>query len=54
MNPALINRAEKDNFKLLTINADYSDFPPINEQLKTAASLVKLFPEGLRTHLLFL
>ena len=44
MNPALINRAEKDNFKLLTINADYSDFPPINEQLKTAASLVKLFP----------
>jgi Amidohydrolase len=43
--PALVELAERDRFKLLTINADYSVFPPIEEQLKLASSFRKRFPE---------
>ena len=42
--PALVELAERDRFKLLTINADYSEFPPIEEQLNLASSFRKRFP----------
>jgi hypothetical protein len=34
--PAMIDQASADHFRLLTINVDYPDFPPIAEQLKIA------------------
>ncbi|MGA2779649.1 MAG: amidohydrolase family protein [Steroidobacteraceae bacterium] len=34
--PAMIDQASADHFRLLTINVDYPDFPPIGEQLKIA------------------
>jgi len=40
-NPAYIDQARTDNFKLLTINTDYADFPPIAEQLRIALELKK-------------
>ncbi len=43
-NPAYIDQAQTDNFKLLTINTDYADFPPIAEQLRIAVELIKLYP----------
>ena len=33
---ALIDQADLDRFRLLTINVDYPDFPPLAEQLKIA------------------
>ena len=36
---AFIEQAEKDNFALLTISADYSEFPSIIRQQEIAVSL---------------
>jgi predicted TIM-barrel fold metal-dependent hydrolase len=41
----LIKQAQKDNFKLLTVNADYSEFPPVNGQKKLAISLLTIYPQ---------
>jgi len=34
----------RDNFRILTINVDYPDFPPIAEQQRAAASLRQCYP----------
>lgn len=44
-NTALIEQARSDNFKLLTINTDYADFPPIEKQLSIARELLKSNPD---------
>lgn len=41
---AFLKQAETDNFKLLTINTDYPDFPPIEEQQRIAITLSKSYP----------
>jgi len=41
----LIDQAAEDNFRLLTINVDYPDFPPIAEQQQFAQALVAAHPE---------
>jgi predicted TIM-barrel fold metal-dependent hydrolase len=42
---AFLARARADNVRLLTINVDYADFPPIAEQQHTAVALVHDHPE---------
>ena len=42
--PALIEQAKVDHFRLLTINVDYPDFPPIAEQARIARDLVARNP----------
>jgi len=37
-------QATHDNFRILTINVDYPDFPPIAEQQRDAASLTHRYP----------
>ncbi len=37
-------QAVRDNFRILTINVDYPDFPPIPDQEAAARSLVKRYP----------
>jgi predicted TIM-barrel fold metal-dependent hydrolase len=39
-----IEAARRQNFRVLTINVDYPDFPPIDEQLRVAAALHAVFP----------
>ena len=39
-----IEAARRDRFKVLTINVDYPDFPPIDEQLRVAVALHTVFP----------
>ncbi|MCF7804354.1 MAG: amidohydrolase [Candidatus Marinimicrobia bacterium] len=34
--PMMVEQAQADNFKLLTVNVDYPDFPPIDEQQEIA------------------
>jgi predicted TIM-barrel fold metal-dependent hydrolase len=48
-NPALafMQSARRQNFKVLTINVDYPDFPPIDEQQRVAIELKKQFPQDL-------
>jgi hypothetical protein len=41
---ALLDEAEADHFRLLTINVDYPDFPPLAEQSRIARSLVAKHP----------
>jgi hypothetical protein len=41
---ALIDQAEADHFRLLTINVDYPDFSPIAEQARIARELVARYP----------
>ena len=43
----LLSQAEKDNFKLITINVDYSDFPKIEIQNEIAKKLSKEYPQRL-------
>jgi predicted TIM-barrel fold metal-dependent hydrolase len=43
--PAFAARAEADNFRVLTINVNYRDFPPIAVQQHDAAALARAFPE---------
>ncbi|GAB2701036.1 amidohydrolase family protein [Aliiglaciecola aliphaticivorans] len=42
---AFIEQAQVDNFELLTINVDYPDFPPIDEQQDIALSLTQDYPQ---------
>jgi predicted TIM-barrel fold metal-dependent hydrolase len=42
---AWIELAKEDNFKLLSINVDYSDFNPVEEQLAIAINHRKNFPD---------
>jgi len=42
--PGFVEAARRENFKLLTINVDYPDFPPIDEQFRVAVALRKAFP----------
>ncbi len=41
---ALIDQARLDRFRLLTINVDYPDFPPLAEQLQIAQTLAASHP----------
>ncbi len=43
--PAFIDQAKADNFRLLTINTDYSDFPPVKTQQEIAVADLKAYPE---------
>jgi hypothetical protein len=43
--PALLLQARRDGFDLLSINVDYPDFPPIDQQFKTAQILRKRDPQ---------
>ncbi len=44
--PVFLKRAHDDGFRLLTINVDYADFPPLDEQQRTAVALVQADPAG--------
>ena len=44
LDPAFVEQAIADNFKLLTINTDYPDFPPIEVQQKDAITLQNKYP----------
>jgi predicted TIM-barrel fold metal-dependent hydrolase len=41
---AFMAQALQDNFRILTINVDYPDFPPIPEQQRAAVSLLQRYP----------
>ena len=43
--PALIEQARSDGFRLLTINVDYPDFPPLAQQLTLARAQAKNHPD---------
>lgn len=43
-NPAFLEQALADNFRLLTINVDYPDFPPIEEQQRVAVKFLQEYP----------
>lgn len=42
---ALVEQARADGFRLLTINVDYPDFPPLAQQLALARAQVQQHPE---------
>jgi predicted TIM-barrel fold metal-dependent hydrolase len=42
--PAFMARAETDGFRLLTINVNYADFPPLADQLRDAVTLRRAYP----------
>jgi hypothetical protein len=44
---ALVEQAQADHFRLLTINVDYPDFRPLAEQARVARELVARYPEVL-------
>lgn len=44
-NNALVEQAEKDNFILLTINAEVPDYPTIDQQLRFASNQKQYSPE---------
>ena len=41
---AFIKQAQTDNFKIITINVDYPDFPSIEEQFNIATKLMQEYP----------
>ncbi|QCP14620.1 amidohydrolase [Pseudoduganella umbonata] len=43
--PAFMEAARRQNFKVLTINVDYPDFPPLDDQQRVAIALKKQFPQ---------
>jgi predicted TIM-barrel fold metal-dependent hydrolase len=43
--PAFMARAQADGFRLLTINVNYSDFPPLDKQLGDALALRRSYPQ---------
>lgn len=43
--PAFMEAAKRQNFKALTINVDYPDFPPLDDQQRVAIALKKQFPQ---------
>ena len=45
--PAFMQEAVKDRFRVLSINVDYADFPPIAEQQRVAEMLQKQYPASL-------
>lgn len=42
---ALLEQAATDNFKVISVNVDYPDFPPIEEQLAVAVELRRRHPD---------
>lgn len=42
--PLFMARAETDGFRLLTINVNYADFPPLADQLRDAVALRNAYP----------
>ena len=42
---AFMKQARKDKFKVLSINVDYHDFPPLSQQQKAAIVLHKTYPQ---------
>lgn len=44
-NKALIDQARSDDFRLLTINTDYGDFPPIEKQQSIAVKFLNSDPD---------
>ncbi len=46
-NPALIEQAVADGFRLITVNVDYPDFPPIANQLEIAQKDHAAYPRTL-------
>lgn len=44
-NPTFVDVAIKNKFKLLSVNVDYPDFPPIKEQLAASIELATTYPE---------
>jgi len=45
--PAFMAAAKGQNVKVLTINVDYPDFPPLDDQQRVAIELKKQFPQNL-------
>ena len=45
--PGFLAAARRQNFKVLTINVDYPDFPPLDEQQRVAVELARRFPRDL-------
>ncbi|GAB4362920.1 MAG: hypothetical protein Kow0042_00340 [Calditrichia bacterium] len=43
--PAFLDQAIEDNFKLLSINVDYPDFPPLEKQLEIAVKHLNDHPD---------
>ena len=43
--PLLMRRAREDNFRLLTINVNYADFPPLARQFRDAMALRRAYPD---------
>ncbi len=43
--PAFMEAARRQKFKVLTINVDYPDFPPLDDQQRVAVELQKQFPK---------
>lgn len=43
--PAFAARAAEDGFRVLTINVNYRDFPPIADQQRDAAALARAWPD---------
>jgi len=44
--PAFMQRAVTDRFRLLTINVNYADYPPLDVQLRDAAALQRMYPQS--------
>lgn len=42
--PRFMSQAQRDGFRLLTINVHYADFPPIDEQQRDAVALARAYP----------
>jgi hypothetical protein len=42
--PAFMQAAKRQNFRVVTINVDYPDFPPLADQQRVAIALQKQFP----------
>lgn len=45
--PAFVEAAKRLNFKLLTINVDYPDFPPLDDQQRVALALKQAHPDDI-------
>lgn len=43
--PMFMSKAAADNFRLLTINVNYGDFPPLSQQHSDALALRKAYPD---------
>src|SRR5262245_54948405 len=42
--PRFMAQAKRDGFRLLTVNVDYADFPPIDEQQRDAVAFARTYP----------